>query len=112
LQYEVAQEIIAEPIKDQIQFDGLLNKVVGFTRYAEDRTNTYIELLEGVLKGIQDIIRVFNTDRTILFLNEAGYAFYKKSRDEVKGKKCFEILGGKECCHSCDVERAIRTKRI
>ncbi|WP_411681526.1 PAS domain S-box protein [Clostridium thailandense] len=73
----------------------------------------YTRLLEGVLSGIPDIIRVFNPEsKTILFLNEAGYKFYNKTRDEVRNKKCYEILNRQEKCESCDVEKAIKLKHM
>ena len=112
MEYEVIQNIINEPIKNELQCVGLFNSVNDFIKSGEDEKNYHLKLLEGVLKGIPDIIRVFNPDRKILFLNEAGYNFYKKNRDEVKGKRCCEILGRKENCNNCDVEKAIKTKQI
>lgn len=72
----------------------------------------YSRLLEEVLKGITDIIGVYRPDNTIMFYNEAGYDFYKKSHDEIKGKKCYEMLGRKEKCFNCTVEQAVKSKKI
>ncbi len=68
--------------------------------------------LERVLKGISDIIGVYKPDNTILFYNEAGYNFFKKSHKQVKGKKCYEMLNRNEKCPNCLCEKAIKTKQI
>lgn len=68
--------------------------------------------LNGVLNGIPDIIKVFNIDYTTAFFNEAGYNFYKKSQEEVKGKKCYDVLGRKEKCIDCPFEQIIQTKQM
>lgn len=72
----------------------------------------YSMLLEGVLKGITDVIIVYNCDHTVLFLNQAGYEFYHKTPEQIKGMKCFEVKGWKEKCSICYGEEAISTKQI
>ena len=79
------------------------------------RTNESIyapELLEKVLKGIPDVIGVYKTDHTIIFYNQAGYDFYNTTHDDIKGKKCFEMLYRKEKCPDCPVDKAIHSKVI
>jgi|GEM_PF-1314838 len=68
--------------------------------------------LKGILNGIPDVIKVYNTDYTISFFNEAGYNFYKKMPEEVKGKMCYEILARKEKCVDCSFEEVIETKKM
>ncbi len=68
--------------------------------------------LESVLKGITDIIGVYKPDNTIIFYNKAGYDFFKKTYDEVKGKKCYEMFNRKERCPDCLCKEAIKTKQI
>jgi sigma-B regulation protein RsbU (phosphoserine phosphatase) len=36
--------------------------------------------IDGILNGLPDVIKVFNPDHTIVFFNEAGYNFYKKTQ--------------------------------
>jgi PAS domain S-box len=110
LEYEVIQNIINEQIRNEFGFEEVIDSTDQFSECREYGGESCIKLLEGILKGIPDIIRVFNPDKTILLFNEAGYSFYKKSRDEVKGKRCFEILNKKERCKDCDVEKVIKTK--
>ena len=68
--------------------------------------------LHGILNGIPDLIKVYNTDYTISFFNEAGYSFYNKTPDEVKGKMCYEILGRKKKCTDCSFEEVMETKQM
>ena len=68
--------------------------------------------LHGILNGIPDLIKVYNTDYTISFFNEAGYSFYNKTPKEVKGKMCYEILGRKEKCIDCSFEEVMKTKQM
>ncbi|SHH02554.1 SpoIIE family protein phosphatase [Tepidibacter thalassicus] len=65
-----------------------------------------------ILEGVSDIIGVYNTDNTIMFYNKAGYDFFKKRYDEVKGKKCYEMFNRNQKCPNCLCEKAIETKRI
>ncbi|AZV55353.1 PAS domain S-box protein [Clostridium sp. AWRP] len=89
-----------------------LDSLKRFTKRKAHKENYNLWILEGVLKGITDIIKVFDSNGRILFFNEAGCKFYKKTKDEVKGKKCFEILNMKENCKDCGVEEALRTKKL
>ncbi|ADK13373.1 PAS domain S-box protein [Clostridium ljungdahlii] len=89
-----------------------LDSLKCFTKHKANKGNYNLWILEGVLKGITDIIKVFDSNGRILFFNEAGCKFYKKTKDEVKGKKCFEILNMKENCKNCGVEEALRTKKL
>ena len=68
--------------------------------------------LKGILNGIPDIIKVYNPDYTIACFNEAGYSFYNKNAQEVKGKMCYEILNRKEKCVDCSFEEVIQTKKM
>ena len=75
-----------------------------------------VEILEkelhGILNGIPDMIKVYNPDYTIAFFNEAGYNFYNKTPEEVKGKMCYEILDRKEKCIDCSFEEVMETKQM
>jgi PAS domain S-box-containing protein len=68
--------------------------------------------ISGVLNGIPDIIKVYNPDYTISFFNEAGYNFYSKVQSEIKGKRCYEILGRSERCSDCSFEEVMETKNM
>ena len=68
--------------------------------------------LNGILNGIPDVIKVYNPDYTIAFLNEAGYGFYNKILQEVHGNTCYEVLSRKEKCLECSLDEVIETKQM
>lgn len=94
------------------QFD--YSKIVDvFERKVKDvKTFSYSRFLEEVLKGIPDVIVVYKSDKTIMFLNETGYEFYKTTPSEVNGKKCHVLFGEETKCNYCLVDNAIKSKQI
>lgn len=70
------------------------------------------KLLQGILKCIPDIIKVYNSDYTVEFYNDAGYKFHNKTYEEVKGKKCYNILERQGKCKNCNFEEAMKTKKM
>jgi sigma-B regulation protein RsbU (phosphoserine phosphatase) len=80
---------------------------------AEDVKNlSYSRFLEEVLKGIPDVIVVYKPDKSIMFLNETGYEFYKTTPSEVNGKTCQMLVCKKTKCNNCTVDDAINSKKI
>lgn len=77
----------------------------------EEQNLQYSRILEGVLKGISDVIGVYSPDNTVMFYNEAGYNFFKKTPDEVKGKKCFEMFFRKKNCPNCGCKEVMKLKK-
>ena len=98
----------------QIYFFSYMNKKKYILIIAIDVTkNKKIEKkIAGILKGIPDVIKVYNPDYTIAFFNEAGYNFYNKTPQEIKGKICYEILDRKEKCIDCSFEEVMETKQM
>ncbi|AWK49804.1 histidine kinase [Clostridium beijerinckii] len=76
------------------------------------KNKNIVKNINGIMKGIPDIIRVYNPDYTIAFFNEAAYSFYNTTPQEVKGKMCYEILSRKEKCINCYFEEVIKTKQM
>ncbi|MFW5890787.1 MAG: diguanylate cyclase [bacterium] len=70
------------------------------------------KLLEGVINGISDIIGIQKPDHTIIRYNQAGYEFLGMSPEEVKGKKCYELLGQEEKCEKCATKKVLKTKKL
>jgi len=68
--------------------------------------------ITGIINGIPDIIKVYNPDYTIAFFNEAGYIFYNKTPQEVKGKMCYEVLNRNQKCIDCSFEEVMKTKQM
>jgi PAS domain S-box-containing protein len=69
------------------------------------------ELLEGVVNGISDILAIQYPDHTIERYNQAGYELLGLSFEEVKGKKCYELLGRDAECTQCPASQAAAGKK-
>ncbi|NYC27517.1 PAS domain S-box protein [Clostridium saccharobutylicum] len=68
--------------------------------------------LNEILNGIPDVVKVYNPDYTISFFNDAGYKFYNIDAEDIKGKRCYEILGRTEKCIDCSCEEAVQKKKM
>ena len=69
-------------------------------------------LLEGVLNSIPDVIGIQRPDYTMIRYNEAGYEKLDMSPEDIKGQKCYELLGREEICEKCATEKALKTKKL
>ncbi|MFZ5944932.1 MAG: PAS domain S-box protein [Bacillota bacterium] len=79
---------------------------------AQKKALEYSMLLEGVLRGVPDIIGVHTPNHTNIFYNRAGYEFFKTDHEQAKGKKCFQMLGRNKHCDVCGVIRARQSKKM
>lgn len=70
------------------------------------------ELLEGVINGIKDVIGIQYPDHTIERYNQAGYEMLGMNPQEVKGRKCYELIGREEECVPCPTRKALETKEL
>ncbi|MBN1944981.1 MAG: PAS domain S-box protein [Bradymonadales bacterium] len=68
-------------------------------------------LLEGVLNAIPDIIGVQDADQQMILYNEAGYRFLDLHPEQIRGKRCFELIGRTTPCKICATKRAIETRQ-
>ena len=71
-----------------------------------------VKEVEEILNGIPDVIKVFNSDHTVYFCNEAGYKFYNKNPEEVEGQICYKLLTRSQRCKECRFSEVIKTKKI
>lgn len=69
-------------------------------------------ILEGMLDGIPDIVGLQLPDHTILRYNKAGYEALGMTPDEVRGKKCYEMIGRKKPCIVCATDQAVKMKKM
>lgn len=100
-------------MKNTVQFNNdLINMNKESFKENKKGTIAYSKLLEGIISGIPDVIKVCNIDYTIEFYNEVGYSFYNKTPEEIDGKKCYEVLERKEKCDDCPFEKAMETKQM
>ncbi|WGI17866.1 PAS domain S-box protein [Methanonatronarchaeum sp. AMET-Sl] len=78
---------------------------------SEEELKEKTEMLEGMLDGIQDIIGFQKPDHTIIRYNQTGYDLLNMTPKEVKGKKCYELIGREKECKKCPTKKALKTKK-
>ncbi|WP_292484601.1 PAS domain S-box protein [Methanohalobium sp.] len=66
---------------------------------------------DTIFDAIPDVIGIQNTDHEVICYNKAGYKFLNVSPEEVKGKKCFEIIGRQSPCDICATKNVYKTKK-
>ena len=69
-------------------------------------------MLEEMLDGVQDVIGFQKPNHTIIRYNQTGYDLLDLSPEEVKGKKCYELLGRDEECQDCATQKALKSKNV
>jgi two-component system, cell cycle sensor histidine kinase and response regulator CckA len=80
-------------------------------RSFEDQFREATLLMETVLNAIPDIIGVQDMNHRVIRFNKAGYDFFGKSRAEVIGKCCFELIGQQAPCDTCVVKELVNTSQ-
>lgn len=68
-------------------------------------------LLESILNSIPDLIGIQDPDHGIIRYNEAGYEFLNIEPEDVKEKKCYEIVGREVPCDVCATSKVYKTKK-
>ena len=81
-------------------------------KQVEEQLREAKALLEGVLDAIPDAVGIQDPEHHIIRLNRAGYQLLNLTPEQVKGKKCYELIGRTSRCRPCATERAWRTKRL
>ncbi|RQD77951.1 MAG: PAS domain S-box protein, partial [Desulfonatronospira sp. MSAO_Bac3] len=75
----------------------------------EETLRAQQHLLEGVLDNISDVLAIQHPDHSIERYNKAGYDLLGMTPEEVKGKKCYEIIGRDRECEPCATTRAVQS---
>ncbi|MCM2466613.1 PAS domain S-box protein [Methanoculleus oceani] len=78
------------------------------TRRRLEEANT---LLEGLFENLGDIVGVQLPDHTILRYNRAGYEMLGMTPEEVRGRKCYDLLGRTGPCTVCATARALESRK-
>jgi PAS domain S-box-containing protein len=68
-------------------------------------------LLNAVLDSIPDVIGVQDLDHRVIRYNKAGHDFLGIGPEEVRGRRCFELLGNRSACVVCATSEVYRTKQ-
>jgi PAS domain S-box-containing protein len=81
----------------------------------EEKARRHLEeantLLEGLFENLGDIVGVQLPDRTILRYNRAGYEMLGMTPEEVKGRRCYALLGRTAPCTVCATGSAVASKK-
>lgn len=69
------------------------------------------ELLEGVFNVIPDIIGIQDVNNNAIRYNKAGREFFNVTTEELRTKKCYELVGRHTFCPDCQTQRCKETKQ-
>lgn len=73
---------------------------------------TCMDELQKILDAVTDIITIHDRDFNILMANKTFYEKFNISREELSGKKCYEIFHNTESCwHNCPLSKSILSLR-
>jgi len=71
------------------------------------------EKWRGSFNALEDVMLIIDRDYNIENINDSGLALLGKSRDEVIGKKCYQILRGTKCPQEeCPCRKTLETKQV
>jgi PAS domain S-box-containing protein len=76
---------------------------------ASEELHGQIDLLEGIINAIDDIISIQYPSHIVERYNKAGYEMLGMTPEQVKGKKCYTLLGRDKECDQCPTSKAIYT---
>jgi len=76
-------------------------------KLAEEQLENQVRLLNSVLDGVPDIIGIQYPDHTVMCCNKAGYDVLGMTSDDVKGKKCYSLIGRDRPCDNCMTAKAV-----
>ncbi|MDK2990153.1 MAG: hypothetical protein PWR16_1682 [Methanoculleus sp.] len=68
-------------------------------------------LLEGLFESLGDIVGIQLPDHTILRYNRAGYEMLGMTPEDVKGRKCYELIGRPGPCSVCATDLVLASKK-
>ena len=68
-------------------------------------------LLESIINAVPDVLAIQNPDHSVLRYNLAGYKMLGINHDEIKNKKCYQLIGLDAECAQCPTSKALKTKK-
>ncbi|WP_291321457.1 PAS domain S-box protein [Desulfonatronospira sp.] len=98
--------------------DGRIKGVLGIgvditeRKRLEQELKEQVNILEAIINGIPDILAIQYPDHSIERYNKTGYQVLNKTPEEVRGKKCFELIGKERECEECATRIALCTKEL
>ena len=67
------------------------------------------KLLEGVIDNISDVLSIQYPDHSIEHYNQTGYDLLGMGPEEVKGRKCYELIGRDSECNECATRKTLQS---
>jgi two-component system, cell cycle sensor histidine kinase and response regulator CckA len=88
-----------------------LEERIGELKEAQEKEKESSLMLEAIVNAIPDVLGVQDAHHGIIRYNEAGYKLLNMSYEDVKGKKCFQLIGRNVPCDICAPSEAYKTKQ-
>lgn len=82
------------------------------SRRRDEALKKQCSLMEGLINGIPDILAIQYPDHRIERYNLAGYKALNLSPEEVRNRKCYELIGRKKECDECATSRAVKSRKL
>jgi PAS domain S-box-containing protein len=80
-------------------------------KQAEQAMREQHALFMAVFEESPDILIVQHPDHTIKYFNTAGHRLLGLTRDDVKGKKCYQLIGRTSECEECASTKALNSRK-
>ncbi len=81
-------------------------------KQAEEALLENKNLVESIIDGTPDILAFQLADHSIERFNQAGYKLLGLTPKEVKGRKCYELIGRNRTCDDCATRKAVETGKL
>jgi PAS domain S-box-containing protein len=107
----VALSLSAVLLQNQWHAVGILRDI-SESKQAEARLVEQTRLLQTILDGIPDVIALQDVDHTIIAYNKAGCELIGQTPTEVRGQKCYTLIGRNRPCTDCSTIEAIASKQV
>jgi len=78
---------------------------------SERRSRESNAVLETIYDTIPDVLGLQDNQHRVLRYNRAGYAYLGIDPEEIKGKRCFELIGRSVPCEVCATSESYRTRK-
>ncbi len=81
-------------------------------RETEEALARQNRLLEGIFNAIPDVLAIQHPDYRVERYNQAGYNLLGLSPEQVKNRKCYELIGRDRQCEKCATSKALQTRQM
>lgn len=70
------------------------------------------KILAGIINGIADAIMILNKKFEVLNINEETKELFSLDKEEIIGKRCFELFNMDKVCEGCPVKETLINKEL